>query len=210
LFAIRYNNEMNTVVEAGIRSATDLPHGEILITEAQIANRSEEMASDIIGRYDPDNTLFVPLLKGAIPFTALLMGSIAKLNPHYHPRVGYAEVSTYGEGRQAGAPTMSMSPGLWLPGQTVVVIDEVLDTGRTAGAVEDHYRSLGAGDVHLVVMTDKPLVRKRWQEPTMTGFTLRDGSWVTGMGLDDSGVSPEGNRWLPYVALSLEQPAEPS
>jgi hypoxanthine phosphoribosyltransferase len=80
-------------------------------------------------------------------------------------------------------------------GRTALVLDTVVDTGATAGAVLARARACGASDARLACLVDKPARRRGGVRPDWSGFVAPD-RFLVGYGLD------HGGRWrtLPYVA----------
>jgi hypoxanthine phosphoribosyltransferase len=193
----------------------------ILFTEEEVSARIEAMAAEVINRYLPEDTtsnkpLFVCLLRGGAPFSMRLMSAIARQAPHFHPELDYMTVRTYGDGRNAKQPelVMDLSPHTEVAGRPIVVLDDLLDTGRTAGFVTDSLRERGAGPIELCVLVQKD---KANREQTFDGvihygFVTPD-VWLTGMGMNDTreALGHEGNRWAGYIAVAVsEQAAMPA
>lgn len=154
------------------------------------------IASEIIRNYE-QTPLFVSLLRGANPFTSLLMFEIVRQKPDYHPDLDYMMVSTYGNGQLAGAPQIitDLAPSTKVDGRPTIVIDDVLDKGITADFVANHLRARGASSVKLAVLCDKQATREKDIVADYTGFTFND-NWLVGMGMDDANAAHEGYRWL--------------
>jgi hypoxanthine phosphoribosyltransferase len=177
---------------------------QILYTEGQIVARIDEMAGQIISRYDARSTIFVSLLNGAVPFTFQLMRSIQQYNPDFHSNVQYMKVSRYGFDREPGElKIISDLPPQHrdLTGYNIVLLDDLIDGGGTLSFTKKHLLNYGATSVDCVV-----LVKKLKQPPVKTdiamyGFEAPD-EWLTGMGMDDSATAPEANRWAPWIGIA--------
>lgn len=177
---------------------------EILFTESEVDARIAEMAVDITRKYKGTDTLFVSLLNGAQPFTAKLMRAIQHHDPYFHPNVQSMIVSRYGSGREAGAPRLvtDLPPDYRvLTGRHVVLLDDLVDGGGTTDFTERHLYSYGAENVERIV-----LVRKLKNPPVerniaMFGFEAPD-VWLTGMGMDNTKIAPEANRWAGWIAIA--------
>jgi len=176
---------------------------ELLFSEEEVDARIIEMAADIIQNYDPKDTLFVCLLNGAQPFTAKLMQSIHVLDPYFQPNVQSMIVSRYGPSREPGPLRLitDLPPNYRdLTGLHVILLDDLIDVGDTLDYAKEHLLKYGAKQVDSVV-----LVRKHKdpeiQGVTMYGFEAPD-FWLTGMGMDDERLGPEGNRWAGWIAIA--------
>ena len=195
------------------QSATDqrLPlYGEVLCSTMEVNVRIQELASEVIERYQDYSTppLFVCLLRGAAPFATRLMTEIAMQSAHFHPDLDYMKVKTYGDQLVASKPDilLGLEPER-AAGRTAVILDDVLDTGVTVDATEKYLREQGATDVDVIVLAQKERERAMWQNATFHGFTFPD-VWLTGMGLDDPNVGYEANRWLGLIAASIQSSAQ--
>lgn len=168
-----------------------------LATEAEVEVRINELATTIIKDFSGANPLFVALLRGAAPFAAKLMFSIARQAPEFHPELDYMMVSTYGSGQKAGEPHIvtDLAPGTTASGRPVIILDDVLDKGITAHFVAAHLRARGASDIKLAVLADKKTEKVHDIPADYCGFVVED-VWLVGMGMDDAGSGKEHDRWL--------------
>lgn len=100
---------------------------------------------------------------------------------------------TYGDGRTGRAVSMVAGPSEQIAGRHVLVIDAVLDAGRTVAKAVSLIQAAGAASVQVAVMLDK-------QRPDCgahadyVGFTVGD-DFVIGYGMDEAGK----HRGLPYI-----------
>src|SRR5262252_3744861 len=126
----------------------------ILYSEGQVSERIDEMAADIIGRYQETRTIFVSLLNGAQPFTAKLMFAIQRLDPNFHPNVQSLIISHYGPNREPGPMRVvtDLPPEYRdLTGMHAVVLDDLIDRGDTLHFAAEHLRARGAESVESIV-----------------------------------------------------------
>lgn len=189
-------------------------NGEMIVPESitmyanqkQVSGRITQLAQGVLERYADTKPLFVCLLRGGVPFASQLMFEMTKLSPAYYPEMEYLKVVTYGEGREAKTPTITALFDVeTVRSRIIVMVDDVLDTGRTPAAVEDYLQGLGAQKVDLVVLTQKQKHRERWRQATACGFEIPD-KWQIGMGCDDTSTAPEAFRWAPFIGLvSMDQ-----
>jgi hypoxanthine phosphoribosyltransferase len=179
-----------------------LLYKKILFSEDQVTDRIREMAKSVVAEYSSKDTIFVSLLNGAQPFTVKLMHEIQKCSPSFHPNVQSMIISRYGPNRE---PTelrvvTDLPPEYRdLKQKKVILLDDLVDAGGTLEYAKQLLLSYGANQVDCVV-----LVKKRKQPPVkfelqMVGFEAPD-VWLTGMGMDDSRVAVEGNRWASWIA----------
>jgi hypoxanthine phosphoribosyltransferase len=182
---------------------------ETLASEQEVDTRIRDMAALAIERYSKQDTLFVCFLKGGAPFAAKLMFNIAQLSAEvgepYHPDLDYMTISTYGTGREAKEPriVMDLAPDTRVQGRTVVMLDDVLDTGTTMDFAEDYLLNVhGAKTVESAVLVEKENERAVYQHgANIVGFTSPEKLWLTGMGMDDAKDGHEHNRWSGKIEI---------
>ncbi len=166
----------------------------VLITREQIERRVhtliEEMAADI----DPDNLVMLGILRGSFIFLADLVRGFAQ--HHLHPRIDFITLSSYGSGTtSSGTVRITHDTDEELTGADVVVVDDILDSGRTLRFARDLFLKRGARSVRTCVLLDKQTQRAVEMDADYTGFPVED-VFVVGCGLDYD------NRYreLPYIA----------
>lgn len=166
-----------------------------LYSHTDIDTRLDAMARAITAAHHK-TPLFIALLRGAAPFASKLMFAIARHQPDYHPELDYMMVKTYGSEKTAGQPEIitDLAPSTTVASRSIIILDDVLDTGVTAAFVRDHMRARGARNVQIAVLVNKINVRADGFEPDFYAFTAGP-EWLIGMGLDDPHVAPEAHRW---------------
>jgi hypoxanthine phosphoribosyltransferase len=179
---------------------------DLLATEAEVTARINELAQAIIQNYRNKDPLFVCLLRGGAPFATRLMFAITAMDPTFHPEMDYMTLRTYGDERTDKQPELltDLLPTTKAEGRHVILLDDVLDKGVTAHfararMVEDH----GAQVVDLIVLVQKIRERTNFPQATLWGFEAPD-VWLTGMGLDDSRIAKEANRWAGYIGIATQ------
>jgi hypoxanthine phosphoribosyltransferase len=169
-----------------------LPH-RVLFDEQVIATRVTELAKEICGDLPDRTPLMIGLLTGGFVFLADLIRAGARLG--IEPRIDFMAVSHYGSGTEAKAKAaIYKDTAANLRGRSVLVVDDILDSGYTLRTVTDHLRAREPGWLRTCVLLDKPTRRCVDVQADYVGFTVPD-VWVIGYGLDAGG---EG-RALPYV-----------
>lgn len=164
------------------------------------------LATDIIKSYQGRKPLFICLLRGGAPFSTRLMFAIAAKDPYFHPELDYMTVRTYGSELKAKPPEiiMDLSPSTDLDTRSVVLLDDILDTGTTASFVSDELTKRGAPSVDICILVRKQRPQSPFAGQILAGFTTPP-EWQTGMGLDDPRICNEANRWAGYIALANEE-----
>jgi hypoxanthine phosphoribosyltransferase len=190
--------------ENGGTTAQGSLYKEMLYTEAEVDARIAEMAADIVRKYGPTGTLFVSLLNGAQPFTAKLMCAIQAYDPHFHPNVQSMIVSRYGPNREPGQFRIvtDLPPDYRaLAKYRVILLDDLVDRGSTLRYAREHLLDYGAQQVDCVVLVKKMNGLPVEDSVVTFGFETPN-VWLTGMGMDDSRIGPEANRWAGWIAAA--------
>ena len=166
----------------------------VLYTEAQIAERVEWLASAIVKQLPPD-VMIVALLRGSFVFTADLIRALHRAGGH--PQVDFMTLSSYGAGTESsGAVTINRDIAESVEGRDVLIVDDILESGRTLTFARDLIRVRGAKSIKIAVFLEKPGKRKFDIHADFVGFTIPD-KFVVGYGLDYANYYRE----LPYIGV---------
>nr|WP_241893512.1 hypoxanthine phosphoribosyltransferase [Magnetofaba australis] len=168
-----------------------------MITEEQLQERVAVMARQVVDLVGPQPIL-VSLLKGAFMFTADLLRELGRIGAK--PHLDFMRVSSYGSGTvSSGQVEVLLDIKEDIRGKSVVVVDDILDTGNTLKAVSDLLKSKGASQVRSCMLLDKPARRTADVTPDIVGFEIPD-AFVVGYGIDWDNRFRE----LPYVGVVKE------
>ena len=174
------------------RSAIHPDLASILFTEAQIKRRVRGLAREIKQVYGKSEFTMIALINGAVMFTADLMREID--NP---VRLDCIRVSSYGSGtKSVGAPQIVADLTLDIANRDVLVIDDILDTGKTLALVTTLARKLKPASLRTCVLLDKKARREVEFEADFVGFKIPN-KFVVGYGLDFA----ERYRNLPCIGV---------
>ena len=165
---------------------------EVLISEAEIQRRVQELADEISSDYAGEGELvLVGVLKGAFIFLADLSRRLTI------PRsIEFMAVSSYENGDQASsAVRLVMDLRKNIEGKHVLLVEDIVDTGRTLGFLGDLLAARKPSSVKTCALVRKPDRAEVEAKVDYLGFEIPD-RWVVGYGLDYG----EQNRTLPYIA----------
>lgn len=151
-----------------------------LIGAAEIAARVEALAEHIVGDYGTDLVL-VPVLKGAFVFAADLMRALSRHGASV--RVDFLRLSSYGAATRSSGRVTLIGPLPEVAGARVLVVEDVLDTGRSARFAVDQMVRAAAAEVRLCTLLDKPSRRTEDVTADYVGFVIPD-RFVVGYGID--------------------------
>ena len=167
---------------------------EILIDKGTIARRVDELVDDIAVATDSDNLIVIGILKGSFMFLADLMRSFHRHD--VHPRIDFMTLSSYGSGTEStGTVEIIHDIREELSGADVLLVDDILDSGRTLAFTKQLTLERGAKSVHSCVLLDKEAHRAVEFEADHAGFPIDD-YFVVGYGLDYNNLYRE----LPHIA----------
>lgn len=165
---------------------------EPLISEERIEQRVAELAARIDRDYaEADEIVFVGVLKGAFIFLADLTRRL-----RVPRRVEFVAVSSYGGEGPAGEVRLELDLRHPIVDRHVIVVDDILDTGRTLLYLRRLFEAQGPRSLSTCVLVRKTGAAEVAYEPDYVGFDIPD-KWVVGYGLDFR----EQHRTLPYIAI---------
>ncbi|MDD6005645.1 MAG: hypoxanthine phosphoribosyltransferase [Firmicutes bacterium] len=167
---------------------------EILITEDEIINRCKELGKEITKDYQGKTPILIGLLKGSVPFLAELMKRI-----EINMEIDFMDVSSYSGTESTGDVRIDKDLSNSIVGDDVIVVEDIVDTGKTLQKVVGLLYSKGANSVRIVSLLDKPERRIVDLKADYIGFTIPD-AFVVGFGLDFN----QKYRNLPYVGILKE------
>lgn len=178
---------------------------DVIASSEDIKMMIKQLASRIIREHKNDNPLFICLLRGGVPFASQLMFAITDQDPYFHPELDYMTVSSYGSGQIASAPRIAMdiSPKTIIKNRTVIVLDDMIDKGGTYAFTKELLEKRNVKSVQLAVLIQRK-VKERTFDADFYCLEVDTDAWLTGMGLDDSRVGVDGNRWMRYIAAANE------
>ena len=163
---------------------------DVLFTAEQIQERVRAMARLIAAAPLVPNVA-MPVLVGGFVFAADLIRALTWEGVSMDVEMIW--LRSYGDKRVASAISMIAGPSEQIAGRHVLVIDGVLDAGRTIAKAVSLIQAAGAASVQVAVMLDKQrpnaLARADY-----VGFPIGD-DFVIGYGMDDAGR----HRGLPYI-----------
>jgi hypoxanthine phosphoribosyltransferase len=164
---------------------------KVLISEKQIARRVAELARQVQKDYAGRDMVIVALLNGTVLFLADLIRHLS-----LPLRLDFIGVSSYGAGTESGQLVFTKELRLDVKGRDVLLVDDILDTGRTLTRVRAKLKKLKPRRMKICVFLDKPSRRLESVTPDYVGFTIPN-EFVVGYGLDFA----ERYRNLPYVGV---------
>lgn len=174
----------------------------VLITEQQIKRRIRQLGKEIMTAYGDEELTVISIINGAILFTADLLRQIN--NPI---RLDCMRISSYGANtRSVGKPQIVHNLTLDVSNRHVLLIDDILDTGKTISLVTEQISKLHPASIRTCMLLDKRGRREVDFHADFVGFEIPD-KFVVGYGLDFA----ERYRNLPCIGVlkaHLQNPPE--
>lgn len=163
---------------------------EVLISQAAIQNRVEEMGAEISRRYDGQELVVIGILNGSFVFMADLVRCI-DLPLHCE----FLGLSSYGDAtKSSGVVAITKDLGGTIEGKHVLVVEDIVDTGLTLAYLMENLGTRKPASVSIATLLSKPARRQVRIDVDFLGFTIED-RFVVGYGLDHAGLM----RNLPYI-----------
>lgn len=163
----------------------------VMITESEIKEAIAKASKQIEAYYDGRPLLLVSILKGAFVFLADLCRAI-----NVPCEIGFMCAQSYYKGTvSTGIVKITMDIAQDISKYNVVIVEDIIDTGRTLKDVTAMLRERHPLSLHVVTLLDKPSRRIVDFQPDISLFTIPD-HFVIGYGLDCG----ELYRNLPYIA----------
>jgi len=164
-----------------------------LFDEGQISIRVDDLARAAALRL-PGDFVVVGLLLGSFVFVADLLRALYRIG--CNPIVEFMRLNSYGTRRESsGSVRLVGDFELDLSGRSVLLIDDIVDTGRTLLYARELLRDRQASSILTCALVDKPSRREVPIEVDFVGFTIPD-FFIVGYGIDYA----HRYRHLPFIA----------
>lgn len=153
------------------------------ITQTQITERIAEISKSIISEYGDCNPLFVCVLNGAAPFAVDLFRAIDT-----DAEITFIRLKSYEGMGSTGTVKQVMGLGEDIKGRDVIIVEDIIDTGRTMTRLVDDLRAMGPASVSIATLLFKPDALQVRVEPDYVGFQIPQ-KFIIGYGLDIDGLA---------------------
>ncbi len=164
---------------------------EVIVSAERIKQRLDELARDVERDYAGSELVLVGVLQASFIFMADLVRRL-----DLPLRLDFLRASSYGDGTSPRGPVvLGWDPVLKVADADVLLVDTVLDTGRTLAAARAHLLELGPRRVRIAVLVAKEGAQEVQVPVEYLGFTVPN-RFLVGYGLDYA----QRHRHLPHVA----------
>ncbi len=152
---------------------------EVMLTKEEIAEKVTELGKIITEDYKDREVMLVGVMKGSFIFLADLVRAI-----DLPVTIDFISAKSYGSGTvSTGVVNVRMDTELNFKDKSVLLVEDILDTGRTLSVLKQAIESKGAHDVKIATFLDKPSRRVIDIKADYSCFTIED-RFVIGYGLD--------------------------
>ena len=170
--------------------------GTVLITQEQINAKATEIGKQITEDFAGEEIVLVGILRGAV----LWMADIMK-NVNLDTIIDFMAVSSYGAAtKTSGVVKINKDLDTDIEGKTVIIVEDIIDSGVTLNYLMGYLESRGAKTVKICTLLDKPEGRRVDINVDYIGFTVDD-RFIVGYGLDFN----QRYRNLPYITWLKEE-----
>lgn len=167
-------------------------HVEVMLTEEEVNARIKELGEQISRDYAGKSVHLICVLKGGSFFMVELAKRIT-----VPVTMDFMSVSSYGGStKSSGVVRIVKDLDEPLEGKNVIVVEDIVDTGRTLSYLIELLKDRGPASVKLTTLLDKPDRRVAEVKVDYTGFNIPD-EFVVGYGLDYD----QRYRNLPYIGV---------
>jgi len=176
-----------------------MPTIDVMLSAEQISTRLDALAAEVAATL-PDDARTTPLLLiGPLKGAVMVMADLARALHHagVDTEMDFIGLSSYGAGTESkGAVTMTSDLQMDVSGRHVLLVDDIVDTGRTLQFAQAHIAARKPASLRTLVVLDKPERRVVEVPVEHVGFTIPD-VFVIGYGTD----LDQRYRELPYVGV---------
>ena len=166
---------------------------EILLTEAQIQAKVQELGEILTKEYKDKNPVIIGVLKGVVVFYADMIRQIKT-----PCEMDFMWVSSYEGTDSSGSVVVKRDVSADIKGRHVLILEDIFDTGNSLSFVHKHLLEKEPASLKICTLLDKPSRRKPGVtlQADYVGFTIPN-AFVVGYGLDYN----EYYRNLPYIGV---------
>ncbi len=162
----------------------------VLIEEAELEKRIDELADEINAKYAGKTVKLVGILKGSVFFMTALAKRLTM-----DVTMDFMQVSSYGAGTvSSGEVKIIKDLGASIEGENVIIAEDIVDSGCTLSKLIPMLKERGPANLELCSLLSKPSRRTAQVHMDYCGFEIED-YFVVGFGLDAN----EKYRNLPYI-----------
>lgn len=168
---------------------------KLILSEDEIVRICDRLGKEIDKKLDEiDNGIpvLVAVMNGALPFFYELIKHI-----HHKIQIDTIKVSSYDGTGSTGKVTVSKGPDHNLEGRTVILVEDIIDTGTTMHFMKEYIKeAYKPKDLFVTILVKRNNIHMKYDEQAdFTGLTTDEQRYIVGFGFDYYGLL----RNEPYV-----------
>lgn len=165
---------------------------EVLVSEAQLRERTVELAREIAADYAGRVPLLIGILKGAVMFMVDLAREL-----DMPVEIDFMAISSYGNSTESsGVVRILKDLDEPIEGRDVLVVEDIIDSGLTLQYLLEILQRRNPASIRVCALLDKEKPRPKVLDPHYSGFRIPN-RFVVGYGLDYA----QRYRNLPYIGV---------
>ncbi len=163
------------------------------LSESEIEQTVSQLATSVAGEIDDDWVILI-LLRGSFIFAADFVRELSRLS--VYPSIDFMNLQSYHQATESSGVKITAEPTESLEGKSVLVLDDIFDTGYTLAAATEYCKRQGARQIKSLVLFEKPERRVIDFTIDYVGMTIEN-KFIVGYGLDHANQY----RSLPYIGV---------
>ena len=168
---------------------------ETSIPEAEILERVKLVADRINKDFEGKTPLFLAVLNGSFMYASDLMKHIT-----IPCEISFVKLASYQGVTSTGTIKEIIGLNEDIRGREVIIVEDIVDTGRTIQTVRETLLHKGANSVKIITLLDKPSRRVVDIKADYVGFEIEN-EFVIGFGMDFN----QRYRCLPYIGVLKDE-----
>jgi hypoxanthine phosphoribosyltransferase len=157
-------------------------HFQVFIREQEIRQAVGRLAAAISRDYEGKNPVLLAILNGSFIFAADLIRELS-----IEAEISFIRLSSYKKFKSSGEIRELIGLESSLSGREIIIVEDIVDTGRTLGHVLREFEKEGAKSVAVAALLHKPEAGLEAINLNYVGFSIPD-RFVVGYGLDFNGM----------------------
>lgn len=150
----------------------------VMISKEEIDRKVRKLGEKITADFKGKDLLLIGVLKGSFVFMADLVRAI-----DLPIMLDFVSAKSYFGTTSSGVVDVKIDTHLDFAGKTIMLVEDILDTGKTLNVLKQMLLTRGAGDVKITAFLDKPARRTVDIKADYSCYTIED-RFVVGYGLD--------------------------
>lgn len=168
----------------------------VLITRGSVQDRTKKLAQDVVRDFPNEPIVFICVLRGAFMFFKSLVDKAHKATKgNFSHSIEFIRAKSYTNDVQLDVTVEGLS-SLSLEGKNVVIVEDMVDSGRTLAAVTEIIRQKSPKNLKVCVLVFKRNTKNVNIVPDYIGFSIPD-KWIIGHNMDYNGHF----RDLPHISV---------